>query len=420
VISKSGSRCAFGRVIFPVLLIWLVLGTACGSGQEGSRDREARKESIHVMSDDYVRKFADARRSSFQNVSSESTGEVAWQVPLVDEGRPAFSPEAILYVDGHIAAYGGNNIVVFDAGGKRLWSQRMRTGSPTSIFDGKVFFRESGKPLEDLSAFTLGGAAVDRTMNVLDAYDVALPIWIDPLDDGFLAMCLFRPMPEEGEPETSFYKKEYETLDYGWVADFKGVPPLLPLHVPELDRLVVFSPEDIVVYNASPGEDIEEEEEIARFAYPLKTISAASSDAEGNIYLLGKDETGGVLSVVNGAGDELWRWREHLIVSDKDDIQPPAIGPDNLVHVASGKTILTLENGKLIRTFETDGEIVRLFTALADGSLLVAAETALYRVDGTGEVVFSLEFDYPIAAPPVAGEDGSVYVATSHNLTRIE
>ncbi len=416
----SGSTFMRWRVIFPVLLIWLLLASACGSGQEGSRDRGAGKESIQVMSDDYVRKYADARRSSFQNVSSESTGEVAWQLPLVTDDQPAFSPEAILYSKGRIVAYGGNSVAGFDAGGKRLWLQSMRTGSPISIFGGNVYFRENGKPLEVLSAYTLDGVAVDKTMNVLDAYDVAMPVWIDPLADGFLAMCLFRPMPEEGEPETSFYKKEYETLDYGWVADFKGTPRLLPLHIPGLNRLVVFSPEEIIAYNTSPGEDIEEEEELSRFAYPIERISGVSCDTDGNLYLLGRDEAGGVLLAVDGQGTELWRWREGLNVPQKGDVQPPAIGPENLVHIVSGTKILTLADGKLLRTFETDGEMVQFLTVLADGSLLVAAGTALYRADGNGEVVFSLEFDYAISAPPVADEHGNVYVASLRDLTRVE
>jgi len=228
-------------------------------------------------------------------------------------------------------------------------------------------------------------------------------------------------MPEEGGPETTFYRKEYGTLDYGWVAGFKGEPRLLPLFDPGTNRFVVFQPEKIVVYNADPGEGIEEEEEIAQFDYPMDSPVAASCDPDGNLYLLGKSDDRALLIALDGTGKELWRWAEGIVVdTSSDDVQPPAVGPDDLVYAGSGRSVITLSGGKLLRKFETDGETVIYVTALAGGSVLVAAEKALYLVGGDGTTIFSLEFDGRIAAPPVVGKSGGIYVATARTLTRID
>ncbi len=407
-------------IIIPIVMICAVVNTVCCSGQDTSGEQQSRKESVGAMSNSYVRKYADARRSSFVDIAASGAGEVVWQVPLQENDTIDFAPEALLTAEGYLIAYSRTNVSGFDAAGKRLWTKVKRPGSPVSIFDGKVYFRGQDTQINELSAITLGGDLVKEPMYVLDAYMAAAPVYIEPLADGFLAMCVSRPMPEEGGPETTFYKKEYGTLDYGWVAGFGGEPRLLPLYDSRANRFVVFQPEKVVVYNADPGEGIEEEEELAHFDYPLESPVAASSDTDGNLYFLGKQDGRAALIVLDGSGKELWRWTDDIMVNSLADVQPPILGPDGLVLVGSGRSVIMLTAGKLLRKFETDGETVSYVTALADGALLVAAEKAIYLVNGAGATVFSLEFDRRISVPAVVGKGGGIYVATAKTLTRID
>lgn len=407
-------------IIIPVVMIFAVINTVCCSGMDTSHDRQPGKESIGAMSNAYVRLYADARRSSCVDIAASGTGEVVWQEALHEDDTLDFAPEALLAAGGFVVAYSRDRVSGFDAAGKRLWTKIKRPGSPVSIFDGKVYFRGQDTQINEMSAITLGGDLVKERMYVLDAYMAAAPVYIEPLADGFLAMCVSRPMPEEGGPETTLYKKEYGTLDYGWVAGFSGEPRLLPLYDSNTKRFITFQPENIVVYNADPGEDIEEEEEIGRFDYPMDSPVAVSCDLDGNLYFLGTKDGQSALIVVDGSGKELWSWTQDIHAGSVGAAQPPVLGPDKLVYVGSGRKVMTLAEGKLVRTFETDGEMVSYTTALADGALLVAAEKALYMVGGEGQTVFSLEFDERIVAPPVVGKDGGIYVATSKTLTRID
>jgi outer membrane protein assembly factor BamB len=418
--SRPKAPTVYCGIFVPLILVCALLNAVCCSGTKTAENQQSRKESDAVMSNSYVRKYADARRSSFIDVASSSAGKVVWQVSLHEDTAVAFAPEALLTADGYLVAYSRNLVNGFDAAGKRLWTKVKRPGSPVTIFDGKVYFRAQDAEVNELNAVKLDGAPENQPMYVLDAFAAAAPVYIEPLADGFLAMCVYRPMPEEGGPETTFYKKEYGTLDYGWVAGFPGEPPLLPIYESGGNRFVVFGPERIAVFNASPGEGVEEEEELARFKYPLEPVVAASADAEGRLYLLGRKGDQAALVVIDDSGKEQWRWTEGIVLNSSGDVQPPVLGPANLVHIGCGRSVMTLADGALVRKFETDGEMVSYVTALADGTLLVAAEKALYVVDGEGKTVFSLEFDQPIAVPPVAGTGGGIYVAVAKTLTRID
>jgi outer membrane protein assembly factor BamB len=402
------------------LLIWLILSTVSCSGQDANDQQQIRKEPDSAMTKQYTRKFADARRSSFVNIASSSMGNVTWQSSFHDDEKLAFSPDALLNADNCLVAYNRNLLVAFDTNGKRLWSRNIRPGSPVSIFDGKVYYRDTETEMNVLSAVLFDGSSVKDEMYILDSYDMAFPIYLEYLTDGFLAMCMFRPMPEEGGPETSFYRKEYGTLDYGWVTGFDGEPPLLPLHIPKISRMIVFKPDQIAIYNSEPGEKFEDEEEIMHFKSPMETLAAASCDSDGSLYLLGIDKEKNILVVLSADGKEMWRWTQGLSLSTSGDNQPPVIGIENSVYIASGKKMMTVSGGQLVREFETDGESINYITVLADGSVLIAADLALYRVSGDGEVLFSFEFDHKITAPAIAGSDGSIYVATTHTLTRID
>ena len=415
-----GVKKGINKALCPVLMIWLMVGAIYCSGPDAIGDQKVRKDLDRAMTKQYTRIFADARRSSFIDIESSAKGVVTWQSALHGIEEEVFAPEALLNTGKLLVMYNRRKAMSFSTDGARIWSENIATGSPVSVFDGKIYFRSVKTQANVLSAVNPDGSPVPDKMYILDSYDVAYPVYIEPLEGRFLAMCRFIPMPEEGETETTFYSKEYPTLDYTWVASFKGEPPLLPLHSVQTNRLTIFKPDQIALYNSVPGEKTEEEEEIAHYKSPMEKLLAASCDIDGNLFLIGQDKGKNMMMALSVEGEELWRWTEGLILDTSRPIQPPVLGVNNQVHLISGRSILTLSHGELVRKFDTDGEIITFCTALADGSLLIAAGLAFYRVDAAGEAMFSFEFDHTITAPPIAGPDGAIYVATTHTLTRVD
>ena len=79
-----------------------------------------------------------------------------------------------------------------------------------------------------------------------------------------------------------------------------------------------------------------------------------------------------------------------------------------------------VEEGKCLWQHEIKGEAVRSATALADGSLLVAAGKTLIHLDPAGKLLFLVAVDKDITAPPVVDAEGGIYVAAGALLVKIQ
>lgn len=399
-----------------VLITLLFISGACMGG-EVSKHKQIRKEPVNAMAQIYYKEYADSRRSSSINLGSSAKGELAWEKPLYDSIEEPFVPKVLLSAPGYLFAYSDTLLRAYSADGVRLWTEKTRFDSPIAIHGDKVYFRRAKDQINLLAVRALDGAAIAGEIYLLNTLDHAYPILIEPVDDAFYALCRYQIGSQDGPPYMIAYKKEYGTKEYIWAAGMDDSPPMPPLLIPELDRLVVFGIRSATVFNTMAKED---KEQVARFDYPLEKLLTSSTDTRGNVFLAGLDKENLVLMSATLDGKENWRWsgpyRPQLMIVT----YPPVIGKDGLVCLVTGASLKGIKTGQVVFDFVADKEAVNSCTALADGTLLVAAGRSVYRLNEKGEQLFRIVLAESIVAPPVAGQDGSIYVATARHLVRID
>ncbi|MEW5922879.1 MAG: hypothetical protein AB1746_02725 [Candidatus Zixiibacteriota bacterium] len=394
----------------------LAFGIGC-TGAGSGNNKDLNKESNGMTTNTYPVIFADAGRSSFINAGSESEGYLTWKKFFDEEDKTPLNPRAILIGGKRIIVYSNDKLIGYDTDGMRLWSKPMREESPLSIHKDQIYFRKT-EAIDELAAVDFNGREIQQTMWILESDNACSPLYIEPLDSGFFALCLCSAPPEQGRPGIVFYKKRYETEKFIWSGNIPGRPAAPPLHIAEGDKFIVFSEKEVIVYNAAAAGS--EGEVVARFPLPFQEIFSCSGVKDSLLYMLGNQENKIFLAAIAMDGTEKWRFKIDGALSGVLSKQPPVIGVDDLIHIPAGRTLKTIHNGQLVREFTIEERTIDHCTALADGSVLITAKNSLYRADASGQKIYGLLFDHDITTPPVVDAQGHVYIATAFELMRID
>lgn len=397
-------------------MIFLASGAGC-TGAGSDKTNELNKGNNGMNKNTYPAIFADAGRSSFVDITSSSEGFLTWKKFFDEEDEKPLNPRSILIGRANIFVYSNDAVICYDADGNRLWTVVIREGSPVSIFNNRLYYRKI-EAIDELTAVDFNGRKVDQTIWILASDNACSPLYIEPLENEFLVLSLCTAPPEQGQPAYIFYRKKYETEKYIWSDDIGGRPAAPPLHPVGGENFIVFSAEEIIVYNAATENP--EGEILSRFANPVEELVGASAYKESSLYLLGRKGGKNLLIAYALDGTEKWQWEINGGSGEVSFKQPPVIGIDGLVHIPAGRTLKTIKDGQLIREFTIEERTIDYCTALADGSVLIAAKNSLYRADADGAKIFGLLFDHDIVVPPVVDAGGHVYIATAFELIRID
>ena len=361
--------------------------------------------------------FADTRRSSFINTTSLCEGKISWQKNLADNDELTFYPRAILISGNLIFAYSNDFIAAFNTNGIKKWTRNIRPGSPVSIDNNLIYYRNP-EAYDELSAVTFDNKTEDKKMWLLESDDACTPLYIEPLESSFLALCQCISPPEQGKSMFLYYKKEYTTENFTWVENIYGRTQIPPLHFTESDHFVVFAPGEIIIYNSAAkknGDNI-----INHFQYPLKTIISASGDKDGVIYLFGENEDRLVLSAMDQTGKERWNWLGPPKSFSLKFKQPPIIGVNNSIHLIIGTRVITIREGQILNEYSTGNEQIDYCSAIADGSIFISADNWLYQIDSNGLERIKIQIDDKILTPPVIDSEGNVFISTSNKIIKIK
>ncbi|HNF59256.1 MAG TPA: PQQ-binding-like beta-propeller repeat protein, partial [Elusimicrobiota bacterium] len=96
-------------------------------------------------------------------------------------------------------------------------------------------------------------------------------------------------------------------------------------------------------------------------------------------------------------------------------------GPGGLVYVLTDQRVVAIKKGATVWAFNFGGTVQAGFAcALSDGSVLATHDDTLQHLDGNGKALFTLKLDKPIVSPPAVDQGGSIYVATDAELLRID
>ncbi|MFH0727355.1 MAG: hypothetical protein V2B19_13585 [Pseudomonadota bacterium] len=413
------NRKPIGLIFHCVLGLFALL--ACRADAQNISTKTARTtEMTLTTSSTYPVNFASPRRDCAIPATTSAKGAIAWSH---ETGKTASAnwPPAILIWGSHVLVTTFADMVLFDRSGKILWEKGKQGGTPAAVANGLVYYKNKTLFLD---AVNLNNEAVLQQAPFPSAMskDVVVHIlW--PGDKDFIAAVYWPGEAEVADgddpdtklrpPEVTGVRNAYGTTYREWGATYKGPPRLLPLLLPELNRLVLVTDEVIRL-------DVAGEKELSRFKLPLGEVVDWSVDSREIYYLTSYEAKNKVLLALSAEGRELWRW------TDKDHPddpwarrQPPIQAWQGRIQVLTERWVLTLKEGKLLWAIETKGETIRHGSALADGSLLVTAGKTLSHIDVDGRKFFSVQLDKDILSPPVVDAEGNIYVATESHLVQI-
>ncbi len=420
-------------------------GGACG-GPAGAKQPKGSKGRAMSSESLYATRFASPRQDSFARVETRARGGVSFSKAL------GFTSEAarvdLVLLGRQVVVADGERLVAFSPEGEQVWTRAKRLNSPVSVAGGRLYLETEGMALEAVDA--AGKVVLDDAPlpGVISGETFLVMLW--PREKDFIA-AVELPNPaydEEDEdakiesPDVTAIRATYGKRGGDWSGEYEGIVTLPPLFVPEKNRWLVGQAQIVSV-------DLTDKKTAAtpaRFRLPMDKVESWSAGADGTLVVIGLDakERKDVVAA-DLEGKERWHWVDRKANDVWVAGQPPIQAPKSRVLLLTTQRVLALEGGKLVWDFDLVEEAKRLGaridkegvlvdkddrpvvldrpsygTALADGSLLLAASRTLRLLDAGGKVVFAVRLESDILSPPVVDEAGLIYVATATQLVQIK
>jgi hypothetical protein len=353
--------------------------------------------------------YASPRRHCAIQAATSAKGEVAFSRPTGPLTGEA--PYSLLVWDGHIVVVRKAGLALFDQDGRLLWQRTRQTGSPPAVGNGLLYYENAKCNLDAVDLKNVPALDNVPLPSAMNAEFLIQLFW--PRAGDFVAVAYWPGREPDQAPQLGWDVIAYGKRICERGGSFREPEQLPPLFVPQSGAVILCTQEVICV-------DTEEENETVRFKLPLAKATDWSADAAGTLCLLGYQGQDKAMVAVTPAGQEKWRWLDR----QKADLwavgQPPIRAGEKRVYALTGNRVLAIEAGKLLWQYDIKDEVVRSATALADGSLLVAAGKKLIHLDPAGKMLFSVAVEKDIQAPPVVDAEGGIYFVAGVYLVKIQ
>ena len=393
-----------------------VLGV--GPVAAGPASTQGGKSTVNQESG-YAARFSNAGRNSFFNVSTKAKGRVAWKVPLAVGAHP-FGATVFPWGD-LVVAVTVTEIHAFGREGKPLWSLPIRFCSPAVRAEGLLWYQH---PSHFLNSVDAKGSVVNDKESFPGALgDTEHVELLYPRKEGFVASAYDMNQRDHDEvtginlssdPEIEIRKNVFGYAYSALQKTFERTVEVPPLFDPNTSVASVVSRGDIIQM------DMTEQKKERRFPCPVEELVEWSLLDSGNYCLLGYEKGEKVAVQVAEGGEVLWRYRD-TAGKDKWLVHPPVAGPGGAVVALTDHGVVAIKKGSAAWTHPFGGTVQAGFAcALSDGSVLATHDDTLQHLDGNGKALFTLKLDKPIVGPPAVDQGGSIYVATDAELLRID
>ncbi|MCK4538985.1 MAG: PQQ-binding-like beta-propeller repeat protein [Candidatus Krumholzibacteria bacterium] len=372
----------------------------------------ADKGEIKMDDSGYSTRFADHRRSSYQNVRVGCSGEILWSKGL---SAGVGAPEALYLFDGRGVVVSSGGFSVYLGSGVFQWSHEKLAGSPIAIADSLIYYQDEHYRLSAVDV--LGESKVSSSYfpgPINDDYPVSL-LSVGRKDH--LSVIQFTGGAEELPRKVMIKRTTHGNRLSEWTCEVEGSQVMPPLYLKELEQAVIFAGMIYFVDTASGDEK-------TRVEIPFVEPGLASAGPDGTIYITGTGDKGHeVIAMSSGTGnipvgEIMWRWGlpEGKRLSR---FQPPIVGPDGTVWLISGPEVFAVRDGELAWTTSLEEGGFSFGTAFEGGMIVLVSGKRLIGTDIDGKQVFDVEFEEPIVAPPVGMGDGTMLLLTADRLLRV-
>lgn len=382
----------------------------------------------------YPTAHASPRRDGAIPVVSTSAGAPGWSAPLgiADLGA---APSLLVWED-RLVAVGLTDVAVFSPAGKRLWHRSRRPRSPVVVDSRRLYLPTRTLTLDAIEPTNVPAFSDASLPGVrADSYDLRL-LW--PLENEYVA-AISDPNPRYDEessappPQPRVFGRRVEWGEEmaAWAGSAVGKERLSPLFVPERHRLV-FGTTEIIVADLRGSE-----KEFARFPQPFAEPVGWSADADGTLAILGVVKGHDAIVALDLEGKRVWEYADPEAGDPWLSGQFPIRAPGGRTYAFTSTYVRAFEQGKPLWSFDVRREELRLplqpastekprfeappryGTALADGAIVFTAGHTLRKLDAAGRLVFAVNFESDILAPPVADAEGNLYVLTATHVVQV-
>lgn len=367
----------------------------------------------------YAARYANAGRNSFLNVATKAKGRVAWRQPC-DAGTQPLGVTVLPWGD-RVVAVTVTEIHAFGRDGKPLWSLPKRFYSPAVLAEGLLWYQHVSHFLNSVDA---EGSVVNKEESFPGALGETEQVeLLYPRKDHFISSDYDLNQRDHDEmtgvnmssdPELEIRKNVFGSAYSDFQKRFERTSEAPPLLDPQTSVVSVISRGEIIQV------DMNEKKPELRFPVPLEELVEWSLLENGHYALVGYDKEAKTVAEVGPGGDVLWRYHD-TAGKDKWLAHPPISGPGGLVYVLTDQRVVAIKKGATVWAFNFGGTVQAGFAcALSDGSVLATHDDTLQHLDGNGKALFTVKLDKPIVSPPAVDQGGSIYVATDAQLLRID
>lgn len=363
----------------------------------------------------YTRLYGGMLHSGFLDVRSQAKGKLCWIERIAAEGGQHAETRVLLGNGSRIVASGMGMFVVFSRDGRCLWRRPKWKGSSIFLEDGWIFY-VSPDERNILQAVDLDNRMQLAGVPILGLIGTAVPEILEPSRGELVVQIYDSGNPEEASANTLIYRMRFEGAGFEWSRRYPGgVSKIQGLVCLEQRRLVTSIGNVVLIFDLDgTGGELEP---LCQFSYPIDSGGLwLSGGADGALYWAGFDGKGLDTAATDLEGRVLWRWQLGSANALRGTPVAPPIVAQETMYVLTSSVLCAVRGGTQRWFYETGTGGFKYATALADGSVVITSAAGLHRVDAAGSEVFGVEFEEPLVTPPLADDQGRIYVASKEAL----
>jgi len=392
-----------------------VVSCAADPRPSATKAADSKEEKIMAI---YSKIFADFRQSSFQEQTTRAKGVIQWHCPP-GEILPAQPPSVILATDDGLTVEYPDRLVRLGYNGSPIWHEMRDPNMRIVASWNNIYYRG---PDHFLHGVDKQGKQLLKEFYIPNCFNRGRVQMVFPVDESHFLIQTYnmaKEVKEDKPPESDDHNfilmgpKDWN--DWVWIKEYEGqaMPGLIAGDGAEV---VCIDDQNQVI-----SLDLKSGEEKNRFVIEDATVGPASLDRENNLLIFVIDEEENLwLRKYNLAGALQWKYL--LTAGGEFPHQPPAIDGNNRVYCIIGRTLQVIDNGQQAWTQQVPAASIQYLTVLGDNSVVVVGGIEIDQFDAEGKELLGIELEdgAVITAPPVAGNDGRLYLGTKKGIYCLE
>jgi hypothetical protein len=364
--------------------------------------------NLIFMNGTYTHYYANSRHDGFLDRITISKGLADWEYILPDNPDKRVEARLILVYKDKLIVDAMTEIHCLDSNGSLQWKREKWYGSQIVINDDLIFYT-SAERKDRMEAVDINNRVVISDYVIHEIIDVSDLKLFEPSKDGLIAQVQYTGLQEVSSEQFVIYKSGYKGPGYSWSVNYyEDISPVIPLVNHEEGYLISSTGKDIILFDINTKE--RETKPFTKIPIPSENLFISSSK-DGLIYLGYSLDNKAFLQCLDKNGKEIFKATFTEEFTGLNKVVAPPVLADSITYLLTSQKIICIVNGKVSWIKQSDLPFTYA-TALGDNSLLAVQGNKLLHISPGNNVLFSVNTEGSISAPPVVSEAGKVILTT--------